>query len=95
MSLRERTGAGDGGVARGLLAAGLGLGVGAGGAAAGIGWYYSSLLLDPTLRPVYPERVLAADAGSVTLAATRLTAQPGLWGLRWSERTPAWPRSAR
>lgn len=66
----------------GLLAAGLGLGLGAGGAA-GIGWYYSSLLLDPTLRPLYPERVLDADARTVTMAATRLTAQPGVWGLRW------------
>ena len=44
-----------------LLAAGVGVGLGAGGAA-GIGWYYSSMLLDPTRRPVFPERVLAADA---------------------------------
>ncbi|HVH21942.1 MAG TPA: alpha/beta fold hydrolase, partial [Pseudonocardia sp.] len=57
---------------------------GAGGAA-GIGWYYSSLLLDPTLRPIYPERVLAADPRRVTLAANRLTAQPGIWGLRWPD----------
>jgi uncharacterized protein len=60
---------------------GLGLGLGAG--AAGIGWLYSSVLLDPTQRPVFPERVLAADAGSVMLAANRLTRQPGVWGLRW------------
>jgi len=68
------------------MAAGLGLGLGIGaGGAAGIGWYYSSLLLDPTLRPVYPERVLAADADTVTLAASRLAAQPGIWGLRWPD----------
>ncbi len=65
-----------------LAAAGLGLGV---SGAAGIGWYYSSLLLDTSLRTLYPERVLAADARSVTLAATRLTAQPGVWGLRWPD----------
>lgn len=64
------------------IAAGVGIGVGAGGAAA-VGWYYSSLLLDPAVRPVFPERVLASDATTVTLATTRLTAQPGLWGLRW------------
>jgi alpha-beta hydrolase superfamily lysophospholipase len=63
-----------------LAAAGLGLGV---SGAAGIGWYYSSLLLDTTLRPIYPERVLAADARTVTLVASRLAAQPGIWGLRW------------
>ncbi len=61
-----------------------GLGIGAGGAA-GIGWFYSSLLLDTTLRPIYPEQVLAVDAETVTLAATRLTAQPGVWGLRWPD----------
>ena len=70
------------GVGLRLLAAGVGVGLGAGGAA-GIGWYYSSMLLDPTRRPVFPERVLAADATSVTLAASRLAAQPGIWGLRW------------
>ena len=36
------------------------------------------------MRPLYPERVLAADAGTVTLAASRLAAQPGTWGLRWA-----------
>jgi uncharacterized protein len=72
------------GAARRLIAAAVGLGLGAGGVA-GIGWYYSSLLLDPTVAPVYPERVLAADTGTVTLAATRLTAQPGIWGLRWPD----------
>jgi uncharacterized protein len=67
------------------VAAGVGLGVGLGavGAAGGIGWFYSSLLLDPTPRPVFPERVLAVDGATVALAASRLTAQPGTWGLRW------------
>lgn len=62
---------------------GLGIGAGLGAASAGIGWFYSSVLLDPTQRPVYPERVLAVDAASVSLAASRLAAQPGTWGLRW------------
>ena len=83
---RSTNSARNGTAARGiglrLLAAGLGVGLGAGGAA-GIGWYYSSMLLDPTPRPVFPERVLAADATTVTLAASRLAAQPGIWGLRW------------
>jgi pimeloyl-ACP methyl ester carboxylesterase len=63
---------------------GLGVGLGAGAAgAAGIGWFYSSVLLDTSSRPVYPEKVLAADGDTVTLTATRLTTQPGTWGLRW------------
>ena len=45
----------------------------------------SSVLLDTSVRPVYPERVLAVADGTVTLAASRLTAaQPGTWGLRWA-----------
>jgi uncharacterized protein len=65
----------------------VGFGVVCGTVSTGIGWFYSSLLLDPTLRPVYPERVLDVDAAAatVTLAANRLTAQPGTWGLRWSD----------
>jgi pimeloyl-ACP methyl ester carboxylesterase len=66
---------------------GIGLGVGLGASAAGaagIGWFYSSVLLDTSLRPVYPERIRAADARTVTLTSTRLTAQPGTWGLRWA-----------
>ncbi|GAA3053030.1 alpha/beta hydrolase [Pseudonocardia yunnanensis] len=74
MALLARVGAGIG----------LGLGLGAGAGAAGIGWFYSSLLLDTSERPQYPERVLTADGATVTLAATRLTAQPGTWGLRWN-----------
>jgi uncharacterized protein len=64
---------------------GTALGVGLGAVSTGIGWFYSSVLLDPTQRPVYPERVLAVDAASVTLAATRLTTLPGTWGLRWPD----------
>ena len=64
---------------------GVGVGAGLGAASAGVGWFYSSVLLDPTPRPVYPERVLAVGPSSITLAATRLAAQPGVWGLRWPE----------
>ena len=67
------------------LGVGAGLGAGLGAASAGIGWFYSSVLLDPTPRPVYPERVLAVGGRSITLAASRLAAQPGTWGLRWPE----------
>jgi uncharacterized protein len=62
---------------------GLGLGVGLGAGAAGLGWFYSSVLLDTSSRPIFPERVLQTADGTVTLAATRLTLQPGTWGLRW------------
>lgn len=74
--LRRRVGAGVG--------IGLGVGAGVGAGAAGIGWFYSSVLLDTSVRPVFPERVLAVSDGAVTLAANRLTAQPGTWGLRWA-----------
>jgi alpha-beta hydrolase superfamily lysophospholipase len=70
-----------------LTRIGVGLGLGLGGVgtgAAGLGWLYSSVLLDTTQRPVFPERVLAADAETVMLAANRLTRQPGIWGLRWA-----------
>lgn len=53
------------------------------GAALGIGWHYSSLLLDTRSRIDYPERVLATTAGSVVLSRSRLCVQPGVWGLRW------------
>ncbi len=85
MAVRTRNGAGGGsGVGPG---AGIALGLGAvlGGTTAGIGWLYSSVLLDTTRQVVFPERVLAADAGSVMLAANRLTRQPGVWGLRWAD----------
>lgn len=70
-----------------LLRVGTGIGIGAGigsATAAGIGWYYSSLLLDPAWRPIYPERVLAVDDTTITLRDTRLASQPGIWGLRWA-----------
>ncbi|MFC5231503.1 alpha/beta hydrolase family protein [Pseudonocardia zijingensis] len=63
---------------------GLGVGLGVGAGAAGIGWFYSSVLLDTSVRPVFPERVLAVGDGTVVLAASRLAAQPGTWGLRWA-----------
>jgi alpha-beta hydrolase superfamily lysophospholipase len=63
---------------------GLGVGAGVGAGAAGIGWFYSSVLLDTSVRPVFPERVLTVSDGEVTLAASRLTTQPGTWGLRWA-----------
>jgi uncharacterized protein len=65
------------------VGAGLGVGLGVGASAAGIGWFYSSVLLDTSVRPVFPERVLAVGEDVVTLAAGRLAAQPGVWGLRW------------
>jgi alpha-beta hydrolase superfamily lysophospholipase len=71
----------------GRVAATLGVGIGTGAVglgAVGIGWFYSNVLLDPRQQPVFPERVLAADPSTVTLAATRLAAQPGIWGLRWA-----------
>src|SRR5690606_27176204 len=74
--LRRRVGAGVG--------IGLGVGASVGAGAAGLGWFYSSVLLDTSIRPVFPERVLAVSDGEVTLAASRLTAQPGIWGLRWA-----------
>lgn len=53
------------------------------GAALGIGWHYSSVLIDPRVRTGLPERVLETTAGSVVLARSRLCLQPGVWGLRW------------
>lgn len=64
---------------------GAAFGVGLGAGAAGLGWFYSSVLLDPTPRPMYPERVLDADDSSIVLATSRLAAQPGTWGLRWPD----------
>src|SRR5690606_27432105 len=79
-------GTAGGGPSPGGVGVGIGRGVGAsaGAGAAGLGWFYSSVLLDTSIRPVCPERVLAVSDGEVTLAASRLTAQPGIWGLRWA-----------
>lgn len=63
----------------GTGAVGVGVGVGL-----GIGWFYSSVLLDTRRALVYPEKVLAVGAEAVTLRRSRLTAQPGVWGLRWA-----------
>lgn len=64
---------------------GAAFGVGLGAGVAGVGWFYSSVLLDPTPRPEFPERVLDADDSSIVLATSRLAAQPGTWGLRWPD----------
>lgn len=64
-----------------LAAAGAGVGIGAG--LGGIGWFYSGVLLDTRREVVYPERVLGVSGGVVSLAESRLTRQPGTWGLRW------------
>lgn len=61
------------------------VGTAAVGTGAGIGWFYSGVLLDPRQRLIYPERVRAADPSTVTLEVSRLAAQPGVWGLRWAD----------
>lgn len=67
-----------------IARAGIGVGIGALALPAGVGWFYSSMLLDPTPRPVFPERIRPAEPGTVALAATPLACQPGTWGLRWA-----------
>ncbi|MFP5021157.1 alpha/beta hydrolase family protein [Pseudonocardia phyllosphaerae] len=59
-------------LAGGLLATG----------AASIAWHYSTVLLHPSWKPGLPERVLHGGPDAVTLRRTRLSAQPGVWGLR-------------
>lgn len=66
-------------------AIGAGVGTGVVGVGLGIGWFYSSLLLDTRHELVFPELVVESDAAAVTLRRTRLTAQPGVWGLRWAD----------
>jgi uncharacterized protein len=68
-----RTGIGIGGIGLGSVALPL-----------AVGWLYARVLLDTTIRPLYPERVIAADEGSVTLAPLAFARQPGTWGLRWA-----------
>ncbi len=65
--------------------AGVGIGLGSLAVPVGIGWFYARVLLDTTIRPMFPERVLDAAADTVTLAASGLALQPGTWGLRWPE----------
>jgi alpha-beta hydrolase superfamily lysophospholipase len=62
-----------------------GIGVGAGSVAVplGLGWFYTRVLLDTSVRPLYPEVVRDSDATTVTLAAGGFALQPGTWGLRW------------
>jgi len=52
-------------------------------AVVGLAWRYSAILLHPESEVVYPDRVTAADRGTVTLAESHLTRQPGTWGLQW------------
>jgi hypothetical protein len=74
------------GVVSRIAGVGIGAGVGAGLGAGlgGAGWFYSGLLLDTRRDLVLPERVLRVSDGVLTLAASRLTRQPGVWGVRWS-----------
>ncbi|MFC5996135.1 alpha/beta hydrolase family protein [Pseudonocardia hispaniensis] len=71
----------DGWVRAGLVGIGAGLGAGVLGA----GWHYSNMLLDTRGQLAFPERVLDAADGQVTLARSRLAEQPGIWGLRWND----------
>lgn len=66
------------------LGTGLGVGLGAGLGAVGLGWFYSNVLIGPAQEEVFPERVLAAGDGTITLAPSRLALQPGVWGVRWA-----------
>jgi hypothetical protein len=73
-------------MSNGWLRAGVaGLGAGIGVGVLGVGWRYSSLLLDTRRQLVLPERVVAAGDGQVTLRRSRLAEQPGVWGLRWAD----------
>lgn len=70
----------------GWLRAGIaGVGAGLGAGVLGVGWFYSSVLLDTRQRLVLPERVVDAGDGTVTLRRSRLVEQPGVWGLRWAD----------
>ncbi|WP_327088767.1 alpha/beta hydrolase [Nonomuraea sp. NBC_01738] len=52
---------------------------------AGVGWYYSGMVIDPTRGATYPLEVTAADAKSVTLKGGTDTAAPGTYGLTWAD----------
>jgi uncharacterized protein len=67
------------------LRAGFGIGAGSVAVPIGIGWFYTNVLLDTSVRPLFPEVVMDSDAATVTLAASRLAVQPGTWGLRWAD----------
>jgi alpha-beta hydrolase superfamily lysophospholipase len=64
--------------------AGIGIGAGSVAVPLGLGWFYTKVLLDTSVRPLYPEVVRDSDAATVTLAAGRFALQPGTWGLRWT-----------
>ncbi|MBA3905080.1 MAG: alpha/beta fold hydrolase, partial [Pseudonocardiales bacterium] len=65
--------------------AGLGIGAGSVAVPLGIGWFYANVLLDTSMRPLFPETVRDSAADTVTLAASKLALQSGTWGLRWPE----------
>ncbi|HEY0815374.1 MAG TPA: alpha/beta fold hydrolase [Pseudonocardia sp.] len=67
------------------LSAGIGVGAVSVAVPVGIGWFYTNVLLDTSVRPLFPEIVKDSDAATVTLAPSRLAAQPGTWGLRWPQ----------
>ncbi|MEU4800802.1 prolyl oligopeptidase family serine peptidase [Actinosynnema sp. NPDC023587] len=50
----------------------------------GVGWYYSGQLLEPArAQPGYPDTIVGSGESSVTLTESRITVQPGSWGLVW------------
>ncbi|MEV0679918.1 prolyl oligopeptidase family serine peptidase [Actinosynnema sp. NPDC050436] len=50
----------------------------------GAGWYYSGQLLEPgNAQPGFSDAVVGSGEGTVTLTESRITAQPGTWGLVW------------
>ncbi|MEU6149483.1 prolyl oligopeptidase family serine peptidase [Actinosynnema sp. NPDC047251] len=50
----------------------------------GVGWYYSGQLLEPDqARPGHPDTIVGSGDNTVTLAESRITVQPGTWGLVW------------
>ncbi|MER6944434.1 hypothetical protein ABT294_10455 [Nonomuraea sp. NPDC000554] len=51
----------------------------------GAGWYYSSMVIDPSGGASYPLEVLAYDGGRVTLKGGGDTAAPGSYGLTWPD----------
>src|SRR3978361_1292604 len=57
------------------LRAGIGIGAGSVAVPLGIGWFYTNVLLDTSIRPLFPEVVRDSDAGTVTLTHSRLAAQ--------------------
>lgn len=53
--------------------------------AAGISWKYSVVLTDVRRKRVLLDEVLRADEHEVTLRESRLSVQPGTWGLRFAD----------